>query len=202
MAFQASLAFTVTAAELFDRWTTETLEAQSAAAQAFLLLRDFGQKRAESYSQQMDALTQELLVELKQAGAALAMNHAPDGDEFSSVVRGLPAFELPPLHLRLSKPILSGMAPGIARKQLARQLQGQIGRAYEQALQTYAGMLRQWLLTAFGQLRKRFDAYAESYRAQAGRVLSGGELTVEEEQKIIQDLDALGAGELAQIKSA
>jgi GTP-binding protein EngB required for normal cell division len=202
LAYQGPQALERTAAALLDLWSSGNSDDQSVVARLPQLLRDFGQKKAEEFSQEMDTLGKELVVSLKQAAEALAMNHIPEEEEFSSVVRGLPAFELPPFDLHLTKPTLAGWLRGFAQGQVIRQLREQIGKAYEQVLQTYAGMLRQWLLTAFGQLRQRFDAYAESYRAQAGRVLSGGELTAEEGQKIIEDLDALGAGEWAPIKSA
>jgi GTP-binding protein EngB required for normal cell division len=202
LAYQGPQALERTAAALLDLWSSANWNDESVVARARQVLRDFGQRKAEEFAQQMDTLGKELVVALKQAAEALAMNHIPEEEEFSSAVRGLPSFDVPPVDLRLRKPALVGWLRGFAHGQVTRQLREQIGKAYEQVLQTYAGMLRQWLLTAFGQLRQRFDVYAESYRAEAGRVLSGGELTAEEEKKIIQDLDALGAGEWAQIKSA
>jgi GTP-binding protein EngB required for normal cell division len=202
LAFQSSQAFENAAVALLDLWASQKADSQAAASFARQSLRDFGQKMAEAFSRQMDALAKELAVELRQAAGALAMKHAPDEDEFGAVVRGLPAFELPPFDLRLSKPLLAGWLRGVAQGQVIGQLKDQIGKPYEQALGTYSGMLRQWLLAAFAQLMKRFDAYAESYRAQAERVLSSGELTSEEERKIAEDLEALGTAESAPMKSA
>lgn len=202
LALQESRALETVAAVLLDQWASQKKDVQSPDTYARQGLRDFGQKKAEGYSQQMDSLAKELVIELREAAAALRMNHMPEGEEFSSVVRGLPAFELPPFDLRLSKPALAGWLRGVALGQVIRQLREQVGASYGQALETYAGMLRQWLLSAFTQLKKRFDAYAESYRAQAERVLSGGELTAEEETRIVQNLETLGAGEAAQMKLA
>lgn len=193
--FRSAQAFEETAATLLEGWASGEGDGQRAAEAARRILHDFAQKKAEGFSQQMNSLAKELAGELREAAAALVMNHVPEEDEFSSVVRGLPAFDLPPFELQLSKPVLAGWLRGFARGQVIRRLQEQIAKPYEQALETYAGMLRQWLLAAFTQLKKRFDAYAESYRAQAERILSGGVLTPEEEQKIVQDLELLGAGE-------
>ncbi len=202
LAFQASQALEMTAVALLDQWSSQKENLQPPDICARQALRDFGQKKAESFSQQMESLAKELVIELRESAAAFAMNHVPEGEEFSSVVRGLPAFELPALNLCLSKPVLAGWLRGVAQGQMIRQLREQIGASYGQVLETYAGMLRQWLLNAFTQLKRRFDAYAESYRAQAERVLSGGELTAEEEARIVQDLETLGAGEAAQMKLA
>jgi GTP-binding protein EngB required for normal cell division len=201
LAFQESRALETVATGLLDEWASRKKDFEAPEMYARQALRDFGQKMAEGFSQQLDSLVKELVVELRSAATALAMNHVPEGDEFSSVVRGLPAFELPTLNLRLSKPVLAGWR-GVAQGQVVRQMREQIGASYEQALETYSGMLRHWLLSAFTQLKKRFDAYAESYRAQAERTLSGGELTAEEETRIFHDLETLGAGESAAMKLA
>jgi len=202
LAFQGSQAFGKAASALLDWWAAERKDSRSAESFALELLRDFGQEKALRFSQQMDELAKDLVTELQRTAIALDMNHAPDDDEFNSVVRGLPAFELPSVQLHLNKPMLANWMSGMARGQVARDLRAQFGAAYEQALETYSGMLRQWLLAAFGQLRKRFDTYAETYRAQAERALGQGELPAEEEQKILQDLEALGSGEPAQMKLA
>jgi GTP-binding protein EngB required for normal cell division len=196
LAFQGgSQAFDSAAAALLEWWESRKVSSDSAGTRALELLRDFGQEKTNSYSQQIESLAKELVRELKQAAIVLELSHAPDEDEFSSVVRGMPTLELPSVNLRLTKPVLAKWLGGIARGQVARELREQTGAAYEQAIENYYGMLRQWLLATFGQLRKRFDAYAESYRAQAQQTLGGGALTAEEARKIKQDLEALGAAE-------
>lgn len=202
LALQSAQSLQAVAAALLDQWASPGKDARSPEEDARQALRDFAEKRAQGFSQQMDALAKELAIALREAASALAMNHMPDEEEFRSVVRGLPAFELPPFELRLSKPALAGLLRGVAQGHVVRQLREQIGTPYQRGLETYAGMLRQWLLHAFTQLKKRFDAYAESYRAQAERVLSGGELTAEEETRIVQDLEMLGAGTTARTKPA
>ncbi len=202
LAFQTAQAFENAAAVLLDYWASQKGDSQSADSLARQTLRDFGQKKVEGLSQQMESLARELVVELRQAAGALAINHVPEEDEFRSVVRGLPPFELLPFELHLSKPVLAGWLGGVARGQVIGQLREQIGKSYEQALQTYAEMLRQWLRNVFHQLKKRFDAYAESYRAQAEPTSSGTELTAEEERRITEDLATLGAEESAQMKLA
>ena len=157
------------------------------------MLADFVQQRVRQLHGQLRAVAGSLAGELTAAAQELGLPGAPAAEEFESLLRETPVFEFEkPLELpRASIAGLFGKAA--ARRRVAGRLAAQIGAEWEQALRTYFALLRAWCERSIEQMKRRFDSYAEGYRAQAERTLSGAELTGEEERAMVSDLQALGA---------
>jgi hypothetical protein len=61
-----------------------------------------------------------------------------------------------------------------AENRLADRIQKELGESFAQALANYSRVLKEWAKLVTGQLGRRFETYAERYRAQAGRAMSKG----------------------------
>jgi hypothetical protein len=53
------------------------------------------------------------------------------------------------------------------------QRPGQLRPPFYAALETYWQLVREWADSVIGQLKQKFETYAESYRAQAEQLLGG-----------------------------
>jgi len=171
----------------------EEAEARAASAELNQALTGSVQQRVCRLHEELRSLAAALAGELGAAAQELGVPGAPAVDEFESLLRETPVFEFEK-PLELPRATIAGLfGKAAARRGVARRLASRIGAEWEQSLRTYFALLRSWCERAIEQLKRRFDSYAEGYRAQAERALSGRELTGEEERAIVSDLEALGA---------
>jgi len=155
-------------------------------------LAEFVRKRVQQLHEQMLAVAGSLREELAHAAGELGVPGAPEAEEFSSLLRETPVFEFEkPLVLpRAAFARLFGKSA--ARHRIAARLAAEIGAEWEQSLRTYFPLLRSWCERSIGQMKRRFDSFAEAYRAQAERALNAAELTADEERAIVSSLESLG----------
>ncbi len=67
-----------------------------------------------------------------------------------------------------------------------------IGVQVTRSLSAYRALLYDWSERTLGQVQRRFDAYANSYRAQVERALGNQEPRTRQDEDIIRrDLEAL-----------
>ena len=101
--------------------------------------------------------------------------------EFRSLIRGTPVFESLPSNITVSRPALAGLlGRRVAELQVARQISRQLRQPFYAGLEAYWQSVREWTDSVIGQLKQKFETYAESYRAQAEQALGGKELTKDE----------------------
>jgi hypothetical protein len=74
---------------------------------------------------------------------------------------------------------------------VTKRLSGLIGSQLTRSLSAYRALLYDWSERTLGQVQRRFDAYANSYRAQVERSLGNQELGSGQEDIIRRDLEAL-----------
>lgn len=137
-------------------------------------------------------LAEQLEGDLRQCAADIGLPDAPSEGEFHSILGGTPIFEVPPLGMVIGRPVLASL---FGRRMAERQVAGQISRRLRQpfygALETYWHLVGEWAESVIGQLKRRYETYAENYRAPAGRILGGGELTRDELVVLEEDLGRL-----------
>jgi hypothetical protein len=78
-----------------------------------------------------------------------------------------------------------------AERRIANKLARSIGPQTLRALSAYRQLAYDWSEKTVGQIQRRFEAYANGYRAQVERMLGSPELSSEQEQGIRDGLDAL-----------
>lgn len=152
------------------------------------------QEHTETLRRRLDALAHKLHATLQSTAKVLGMADAPGEEEFSSVLREMPAFDLGQLTFRLRRPVLlrllgRTMTTSLVAKRITRLIGPQLGRS----LSAYRALLYAWSDKTLGQIQRRFDAYANGYRAQVERSLGKQELPAEREEIVRRDLEALGS---------
>jgi len=154
---------------------------------------------AESLRESIGELALRLGGDLAESAADLGVPDAPDPDEFPSLVRSMPVFDPGPITLSLSRPAFHSLfGKGFADEQSTNRIRDQIGRQVEQPFTAYRKLLREWASAVLGRIGKRFETYAERYRAQAGRAAGGTEMGPEEIRAIEKDLALLEDRETGQ----
>ena len=160
------------------------------------LVRDsitqFVQLQVRKLQGEITTLAEQLDRDLGQCAADLGLPDTPSEDEFRSVLRGTPVLEFPPFSLVIHRPVLAAFfGRRMAERQMARQISRQLREPFYAALETYWHLVGDWADSVIGQLKQKFEAYAENYRAQAGRALGDSELTSDELAVLADDLAIL-----------
>ena len=154
------------------------------------------QGRTRSWQEQISSLAHNLSADLRASALALSAPDAPTEDEFLLLVRDLPVFEAPVVELRMSRPsLVLLLGKTFAKGQIVGTLRSQIGKQLSDMLDTYSALLKRWTESVLRQFKIHFDSYADTYRAQAGRLLGGTTLSTAEEAKIHEDLRSLESEE-------
>jgi GTP-binding protein EngB required for normal cell division len=134
--------------------------------------------------------------DLRHSAADLGISDAPGVEEFQSLVRGAPVFELPSFTMVVSRPVsfrLFGEKHG--QHSVARQISRQLPPSFHSAVEAYWQVVKEWSDGITAQLKSKFETYAESYRAQAEQVLGGHELSKDDLNGIQESLAVLQAGD-------
>jgi GTP-binding protein EngB required for normal cell division len=145
------------------------------------LVRDsitqFVQLQVGQLQAEITTLADQLGRDLRQCAAALGLPYSPSEGEFQSFIRGTPVFESQPSNITVSRPTIAGLlGRRFAVRQVARQISRQLRQPSYEALETYWRLVREWTDSVIGQLKQKFETYAESYRAQAEQALGSREL--------------------------
>ena len=123
----------------------------------------------------------------------LGVADMPSGDEFLSLVRGMPVFDIGTIHVTAQKSTFTALlGKHYAENNMAEHIRQQLGEPFRQAFTSYLRLLQEWSKVVTGQLSQRFETYAERYRAQADRSFGGQNLSVDEIRAIEGDLKLLG----------
>jgi GTP-binding protein EngB required for normal cell division len=167
---------------------------QSASTELSEALTAFVHHKVREIHEQLRAVALSVANELSAAALDLRVPAPAAREEFDSVLRDTPVFDFEASSQRLPRaPIARLLGKSAERHRVARRLAAQLGDEWERSLRIYFALLRSWSEGAIGELKRRFNSYAEAYRAHAERSLDGTQLTAEEERAIVSDLEALGA---------
>jgi hypothetical protein len=150
------------------------------------------QERAKNVQSLVETLALRLQDELVKSAADLGIADMPGDDEFPSLVRGMPVFDPGTIHITALK---SSYAALLGRRfeeeQMLRDIRQQLSGSFEPALASYIKVLNEWMKQTTGQMGRKFETYAERYRAQAEQSPHGLELSPDEVRAIEGDLKML-----------
>ena len=150
------------------------------------------QEQTESLRRRMDAMVHKLYETLRATAKVLEVEDVPAEEEFAGVVREMPAFDAGELNIHLKRPFLFSLLGGdISRSIVTKRLAGMIGSQLTKSLSAYHALLYDWSERTLGQIQRRFDAYANSYRAQVERLVGDHVSPAEQESTIRRDLEGL-----------
>ena len=150
------------------------------------------QEQTESLRRRMDAMAHKLHETLRATSKVLEVEDVPGEQEFSGVVREMPAFDPGELTIHLKRPFLFSLLGGnISRSIVTKRLAGMIGDQLTKSLSAYHALLYDWSERTLGQIQRRFDAYANGYRAQVESLVGDHVSPAEQEGTIRRDLEGL-----------
>ncbi|HVN09910.1 MAG TPA: dynamin family protein [Patescibacteria group bacterium] len=188
---EREFAYRLAAGKVLDAPSGRPAGSEATTARDALL--GFVRERVQALHERLHSLAREMAAELQSAALALGMADAPEDSEFQAALRDSPVFDFPAFEFRGGRSSLAGLAGrSMAERRLAGRLEREIGEKWTQALVTYASLLSSWASGLVRQWTARFEAYAESYRAQAQRRAEGSALSEEEAGALASDLVALG----------
>jgi GTP-binding protein EngB required for normal cell division len=181
-----------TAATVVESWSKQSAADQEVPAIVRNAIIGTVQEQTEALRRRMETMTRKLHETLRATAKVLEVEDVPAEQEFSGVVREMPAFDLRQLNVRLRRPILLNLLGGdVSRSVVRKRLAGMIGDQLAKALSAYHALLYDWSERTLGQIQRRFDAYANSYRAQVERLVGGHASPVGQEGAIRRDLEVL-----------
>jgi GTP-binding protein EngB required for normal cell division len=151
------------------------------------------QEQTEALRRRMDGLAHKLHETLQSAAKVLEIADVPAAEEFASVLREMPAYDLGRIAFTLRRPALARLlGRGFSESLVTKRLNGLIGDPLTRSLSAYHALLYDWSERTLGQIQRRFDAYANSYRAQVERSLGSQEPgPAQDEGMIRRDLEVL-----------
>ena len=180
------------AATLVESWFKQGLTDDDVPALVDKAVMGTVQEQTESLRRRMDALTHKLYETLRATAKVLEVQDIPAEHEFSGVVREMPAFDMGHLNIRLKRPgLLSLLGGDISRSFVTRRLTSAIGEQLAKSLSAYHALLYDWSARTLDQIQRRFDAYANSYRAQVERLVGSHPSPAGEKAAIARDLEGL-----------
>ncbi|MGA8151428.1 MAG: hypothetical protein WB952_10805, partial [Terriglobales bacterium] len=160
------------------------------------------QEQTESLRRRMDAMAHKLHETLRAAAKALEVEDVPGEQEFAGVVREMPAFDPGELNIHLTRFFLSSLlGEKISRSIVTKRLAGMIGGQLTKSLSAYHALLYDWSDRTLGQIQRRFDAYANGYRAQVERLVGDHVSPAEQESTIRRDLEGLEGAQMPTVAS-
>ncbi|HTT19684.1 MAG TPA: dynamin family protein [Candidatus Sulfotelmatobacter sp.] len=157
----------IAGANLAEAWFVQDAEDHIAAdVVRKSVLRTVGE-HVEGLRRRMDALARKLHEIIRSAAKVLEIEDIPAEDEFASVLRDMPTFDPGQVNIRISKPTFSRMlGTKAATAMLTRRMVKGLGHQLNDSLTTYGALLYDWSERTLAQMQRRFDAYANGYRAQ------------------------------------
>ena len=150
------------------------------------------QEQAKVLHDLLSSLAHELYERLSSTADTLKLADAPAAEEFSGLLREMPVLDLGQITLRLGRPAIALLlGRSFAERRIANKLAGSIGPEILRGLAAYRQLAYDWSEKTVVQIQRRFDAYANGYRAQVERMVGSQELSSDQEQAIHRSLDVL-----------
>ncbi|MFZ3214796.1 MAG: dynamin family protein [Candidatus Acidiferrales bacterium] len=163
------------------------------------LVRDsitqFVQLQVKKLHAEITAMAQQLGRDLRQCAGDLGLPDGPGEGEFQAIIRGAPVFDSLPFSIVVSRPRFAGLlGQRLAQLHVSRRISRQVRQPFYAASEAYWKLAGDWADSVIGELKQKFETYAENYRAQAEQALGGRELTQDEFDRLEENLARLRPG--------
>jgi GTP-binding protein EngB required for normal cell division len=150
------------------------------------------QEKTKALHDLLYSLGRELRESLRSTADTLKLADAPAAEEFSTLLREMPVFDLGKIPLAVERPVVAlFLGRNFAERRIANTLARSIGPQILKALSAYRQLAYGWSEQMVNQVQRRFDAYANGYRAQIERMIGAQELSSDQEQSIRRNLEML-----------
>lgn len=149
--------------------------------------------QAQEIHEKLGALAENAASALGSAAETLGLPQPAAEEDAARLLRGMPLFEPGSVDLQFAPPRLVLRLGGRpARRALARRLERSVRDQLLRDVDVYADVLKVWSEWSLEQMKRWFASQADSYRAQAERVL-GTAGASDQEGDLLQDLKRIGA---------
>jgi GTP-binding protein EngB required for normal cell division len=184
----------IAGAHLVESWSLPGSDEKPSSETVSSVVTRTVREQSEALRRRMDVLAHKLTGTLQLAATVLEMSDVPAEEEFASVLREMPVFDPGQLTFSLRRPaLLISLGRRMSESFVTKRLTALIGTQLTRSLSAYCALLCDWSERTLGQVQRRFDAYANSYRAQIERLLGNQEMrTGQDEDGIRRDLESLG----------
>jgi len=144
-------------ATLVESWSKQGASAEAAPMIVRNAVTWTVQEETESLRRRMDAMAHKLHETLAATAKVLEVEDVPGAQEFSGVVREMPAFDLGQLDLQIRpSSLLSLLGGNISRSVVTNRLAGAIGKQVTKSLSAYHALLFDWSDRTLNQIQRRF----------------------------------------------
>ena len=122
----------------------------------------------------VETLATSLQEELVKSAADLAIADVPGDNEFLLLVRDMPSFDPGTIQVTVPPYAFTAMlGTHLGEKLLARKIHRQFDESFGLVIAGYFRILREWSSQVTYQMGRKFETYAERYRAQAVQITTG-----------------------------
>lgn len=148
-------------------------------------------REAQEIHEKLKALVENAATGLISAAETLGLPQPAVDEDTTRLLRGMPVFEPGALDLEFTPPQLVLRLGGpFARRAFARRLESKVRDRLLHDVQLYGDVLKVWSEWSLGQTKRWFASQADSYRAQADRLLGTGGVSGQKDD-LLQDLKQL-----------
>lgn len=180
------------AATMVEAWSKQGASDDEMPAIIISSVTSTVQEKTDSLQRRLDVLARKLHDTLRATARVLEIEDVPGEQEFSGVVREMPAFDPGQLNMDLTRPCLFVLlGANVMRAVLTKRLTSLIGGELSKSLSTYHSLLYDWSDRTLNQIQRRFDTYANNYRAQVERLIGDRSSPSEQQGDIRRDLELL-----------
>ncbi len=182
----------LTAATVVEAWSKQRASEDAIPAIVRNTAAWAVQEKTDSLRKRLDVLVHKLYDTLQAAAKVLEIEDVPGQQEFSETLREMPAFDPGQLAVQLSRPFLSTvLGADVLGSITSKRLTSMIGGQLSNSLAAYHALLYDWSERTLNQIQRRFDAYANNYRAQIDRLVGDHAPASERHAEISRDLEIL-----------
>jgi GTP-binding protein EngB required for normal cell division len=182
----------ICAATLIKSWNRQEAGDQAETALLREAVTQAVDERTGLLRRRLDHVAQQLFETLCRAAKVLEVEDVPVEAEFSGVLREMPSFDPGTIELQLKRSFYLGLLGGkLATSVMAKRLAASAGDQLARSLSTYHVLLGDWSERTINQMQRKFEAYANSYRAQVERVVGHGVSRADQGGLLGRNLDVL-----------
>lgn len=178
------------AARIMDSWDAEDPERPVTWEWLADLATVIAAEKASAIRSAMEELARDLSEAIRKVSEVLGDESSSAAEDLAAVVKEMPRIDLGSGDLRLKRPWIARINHGLARRKVAKALQGSAGDRIKESFGTFGSTLDAWCRRVSTELQLRFNNYADAQRAQLARLSGGG--ASEDASTIRAALDEIG----------
>lgn len=181
----APLALRRAASRIVECWARGQAADGHAAAEA---MRETAAAAANQLYARLEKLARDLAGALRKASRHLDSTEIPDEQEFARALREMPQLDIAGVPAVFKRSPFISLARPLAQALAEARLKRLFGAETFEAFRSYRRLLESWVRRALAAIQTRFDAHADTYRAQLERLLGSSEMDASAAETIRRDL--------------